>query len=104
MTEGKPIAVSVDATYSSRNNNSNHGIVSIVEHATPLKYLLHIEMGKASEQCTPQQLESTLTDRGLQYIVQTCEIPINIVAHDGKNIDQERLEEICGEVKQTGDP
>lgn len=99
------IIVSVDGTYASRNNNADHGTVTIVEHATPAKYLLHIAMKDSSDTCTPHQLESQLTIEGLQYVNDTCKLKIATVAHDGKNISTEVLNRVCGKgVTQAGDP
>ena len=61
------IVVSLDCTYASRNNNSDHRVVTFVEHCTLNNYLLHIEQEYASAQCTPHQLESKLTLDGLKY-------------------------------------
>jgi hypothetical protein len=100
----KPISVSVDATYSNWNNNSDHRVVTIVEHATSNNYLLHISMKASSTECKPQQLKSQLILEGLEYVIKECEIPITVVGCDGKRINQDELDAICREKTcQVGD-
>ncbi len=97
--------MSVDGAYSNRNNNSDHGVVTIVEQSTPFNFLLHLAMKYASSDCILQQLELKLIKEGLKCIIEECEFQIKAVVHDGKEIAQSALDEICGEdTLQAGDP
>jgi hypothetical protein len=100
-----PIPVSVDAVYASRNNNSDHGAVTIVEHLTKNNYLVHIAMKSASSTSLSHQLESQLVLEGLKHIVSECKIPIDTVGRDGKRINQADLDKACNRVNtfQVGD-
>jgi hypothetical protein len=98
------ITISVDGTYASRNNNSDYGVVTIVEHCTPNEYLLHIAMKSASASCTSYQLESKLILEGIEYIVGECKLRVFAVGHDGKDIKQNDLDRVCDCDVLQGDP
>jgi hypothetical protein len=78
------LTITWDGGYSSRNNNSDHAIVSFVEHVTGKNLLLHLEMGLCSKEMTPQAAEGKLIVAGYKAIKSI--LPVDRVGHDGKQV------------------
>ncbi len=97
--------VSVDGAYGNRNNSTDHRVVTIVEQSTSYKFLLHIAMKYASNNCILQQLEQKLIKERLSYISETCGFNILTVAHNEKEMTLEDLYTACGDgTQQARDP